>query len=289
MNMLQICAVEGASMLYDIPKSEIEMAFARPTPCERRGNIIMLGGYSSPHWIYRYLVHDLKTHGYPSWFPRSIYNEWGFAIPRFPEVFAHLAHEVEEHMAEQTHPIIDYPFHIIGHSMGGFLAIAMKSMFPKRIGKVVCLGTPLSEISVPEFLMDSVKTRTGLDPGHIPDEVVEPIVTILEQNDPQLFSEIMFVSTHGDQIATPETNGLPHILCARGGKPTPITHTGIVFDQETLNIVRSFLEMRVDNPDDGRRLMADMYPKVDFGIDDETAFPHLEQYFDQMYHQPLPS
>ncbi len=61
----------------------------------------------------------------------------------FPDWAAHLMGVIDQHQST------DGPVHVIGHSMGGYLALEMALLYPRRIGKIVLLhSTPMPDTPV---------------------------------------------------------------------------------------------------------------------------------------------
>ena len=91
------------------------------------------------------VTHGIWMTGAETWFlrrklERAGYNVESFSYRSIAEDVSTNAQRLSDFCAEQTDPV-----HLVGHSLGGLVILAMAEEFPvPSLGRLVCLGSPLT-------------------------------------------------------------------------------------------------------------------------------------------------
>jgi pimeloyl-ACP methyl ester carboxylesterase len=203
-------------------------------------NIICLHGIWMPGAELIYLKHRLQTQ-----------HEFNCEMFTYPSVHGTLdenAQRLADFVLEQNFAEV----HLIGHSLGGVLALRMLAMHPEiPVARVVCLGSPLCGSRAATVLRanDLGKVILGktISEGVVKESASEWAAEVTKQHDVGVIAGTIslgigrivtnFEGENDGTVAVEETR-LPG---AKDHIRLPVTHTGLVMSKDVVDQAASFL------------------------------------------------
>jgi pimeloyl-ACP methyl ester carboxylesterase len=203
-------------------------------------NIICLHGIWMPGAELIYLKHRLQTQ-----------HEFNCEMFTYPSVHGTLdenAQRLADFVLEQNFAEV----HLIGHSLGGVLALRMLAMHPEiPVARVVCLGSPLCGSRAATVLRanDLGKVILGktISEGVVKESASEWAAEVTKQHDVGVIAGTIslgigrivtnFEGENDGTVAVEETR-LPG---AKDHIRLPVTHTGLVMSKDVVDQAANFL------------------------------------------------
>lgn len=193
------------------------------------------------------LLHGVWMRSPALWMLSSRLKARGFAPIRFdyPSLFRNPSKSMEK-LAMKLYSFGNGPVHIVGHSLGGLMAVETLNQYQKLpSGRVVCLGSPLAGSGTARLLHQKhLSFMTGKSGAllrgglmHVPeDHQVGMIAGAKGKGLGQIIRK--FDGLHDGTVAVWETRipGLTEHLVV------PVSHTGLVFSQVVADHTANFLQ-----------------------------------------------
>jgi 2-hydroxy-6-oxonona-2,4-dienedioate hydrolase len=185
---------------------QIHYRFIEPETTNVKGNIIMVHGFAGSTFSWRYTADFFANNGYrvllidmPGFGFTEKGKKWNYSSSSKAELIKNLCHSL----------VPDTKWTIVGHSMGGGIAIYAAALFPQKFEKLVVVAGAYRDSSQGYFNSGLVKSVLKYPPLHRWTEVIGKTFIFHEER-----FENLLTSAYGRPATEEETVGylLPFTL-----------------------------------------------------------------------------
>lgn len=156
-------------------------------------------------------------------------------------------------LSEFVAQVADGPVHVVGHSLGGVLALRMHALFPHAPpGRVVCLGSPLcgsrAAVGLGRHSLGSRMMGRSIVDGVVQEAASEWALRVTESREIGIIAGTLglgfgrLVATFDEENDGTVTVAETRLPGARDHLSMPVTHNGLVWSGNVAAQVAAFLQ-----------------------------------------------